>query len=181
MSGVLTQLWAVSPDGGLSSLKDLVTGSEGRYAFNVNDGIYEIWFYKTGYYELVEGDIEVSGQDLELNVMMDPWPQGVYGIVTDENDDPMPGIVVRLANDYYDFQNVTDQEGRFEIRAYIPGDYTLSAFADGHRPYNRDVTIDENEVIEVDVQMARSYVPDPILRIIYMILTMIGAIGDQTY
>jgi hypothetical protein len=160
--------------GSYDYLDDFSTGLDGKYSFDVNDGSYIINFGSYGYYSYQSENIKVSGEDRQLNVDLDPFQLGIYGQVTDENGNPMEGVSVQIDNDYYSAYVTTEIDGKYVLKVPLTGDYTISAFANGHRPFSQDVTIVEGDMKEIDIQMQKSYIPDPILRILYLILSMLG-------
>ena len=169
-------IYNIMSDGSISYYHGFRTGADGKYSFGVNDGTYALNFYTNGYDQYTQEKVVISGEDYQLDVKMDPFQQGIYGHVTNENGDPIEGIGVRLDNDYYVAYNVTDKEGNFKITIPEPGDYTVSAYASGHRPFSQKVTIGEGEMQQIDIQLEKAYLPDPIVRIIYVILSILGII-----
>jgi hypothetical protein len=107
---------------------------------------------------------------------LDPFQQGVYGVVTDENGDPLEGASVSLSNDNGRYNGETDAEGKYMIRTGAPGDFTIDVYANGHRPYSQEITIDDDVLEEVNIQLQKAYLPDPIVRLIYRILELLGII-----
>jgi hypothetical protein len=167
-------LYIMMSDGSISFYNGLWTGADGKYSINVNDGTYTLDFYKNGYEVYMQEKIVISGQDYQLDVALNPFQQGIYGVVTNENGSPMAGISVRLDNDYHSGYNITDKDGKFKITVPEPGDYKVSAYASGHRPFSQDVTLTEGEMENIDIELQKAYLPDPIVRLIYRILWILG-------
>jgi 5-hydroxyisourate hydrolase-like protein (transthyretin family) len=174
LDGVAINVYSVDDRGYMYNVKNSGTGSNGMYAIDIEDGTYAIEFFKNGYSAVIKEDIVVEGEDLKLDIAMVKFTQGVTGVVTNENGNPMEGIGVSLQSNMGRYYDQTDEDGNYEIFVSEPGFYTLEAYASGHRPFSQDITIDEGEVQDIDIELQKAYLPDPIVRLIYRILSILG-------
>ena len=156
-----------------------ITGIDGNYSFEAYEGEFVVYTSKEGYdailYEITVG----SGERYQLDIELVEWARGVFGKVTDQEGNPMAGVAVALETDNrnsIEFTTTTDENGEYEIRVPRQGQYTLKAFEDGYRPYNEDVRIPPDEMVEHDIEMTKARLPDPLLRILYAILALLGII-----
>lgn len=156
--------------------KGMSTGIDGKYSLDVNDGTYTMEFWISGYDTVVKDSVVVDGKDVQLDVTLEKFTQGVTGVVTDENGNPMEGIGVSLQSNMGYFYDETDEDGNYEIYVSDPGFYTLEAYASGHRPFSQDITIDEGKVQNIDIELQKAYLPDPFVRLIYRILSILGIV-----
>ena len=155
-----------------------ITDEDGTYFFEVYEGNYSIAAEKEGYEDVWSSDpfFVRSGDEYQHDIRMKEWNQGVYGIVTDENGDPMSGLVVTVESDYYRGRNVTDDEGYYEIDIPYTGEYTLKAHEDGYLPYVESIRVNYNQMTEHNIEMVESQLPSPVLKIIYIILSLIAGL-----
>jgi protocatechuate 3,4-dioxygenase beta subunit len=161
-----------------SFVQTTTTGADGKYSFNLYEGTFQIEVGKEGYDRYFSFYISLeSGEQLEFNVELVQWARGVFGTVHDEDGDPFPGVTVSLESDNRnsnEFTTTTDENGEYEIRVPRGGDYTLKAFMDGYRPYNEDIEVPQDSMVEQDIEMNKALLPDPLLRILYLILSLLG-------
>jgi len=166
-------------DGGYHSFVQYTnTGDDGKYSFEVYEGTFQIYVSKEGYDYHISLDISVgAGDEVEYNVELAEWARGVFGVVYDENGDPFPGVTVSLETSgrrSWEFSTETDENGEYEIRVSRGGEFTLKAFMDGYRPYNQNIEVPGDSMVEQDIDMVKALLPDPLLRILYLILTILG-------
>ncbi len=161
-----------------SFVQTITTGADGKYSFDLYEGTFQLEVGKEGYDRYFSYYISLeSGEQLEYNVELVQWARGVFGTVHDEDGDPFPGVTVSLESDNRnsnEFTTTTDENGEYEIRVPRGGDYTLKAFIDGYRPYNEDIEVPQDSMVEQDIEMNRALLPDPLLRILYLILSLLG-------
>lgn len=70
----------------------------------------------------VSFDVDADHAFLPLLVHGLPGIQSIEGTITDENNNPIPGVVVTDGNGH---DAVTDQNGNYTIASLIPGTYTI--------------------------------------------------------
>jgi protocatechuate 3,4-dioxygenase beta subunit len=181
LSDAFVRLWEIITyeDGeSYSFVTSIVTSDDGKFSFDVEEGTFQVEVMKEGYDRHVSYYISVrSGEELEYNVELDQWARGVFGTVFDENGDPFPDVTVSLETDgrnSIEFTTTTDENGEYEIRVPRGGDYTLKAFMDGYRPYSQDMNLPQDSMAEQDIEMTKALLPDPLLRILYLILSILG-------
>ena len=76
----------------------------------------------------------------------------IYGSVTDATDSPLRNAIVSLTgtgNDYYSDTN-TDADGFYIFEELEAGDYELVAEKDGYQYASTEISLDEDEVYEVE-------------------------------
>ena len=155
----------------------LITDVDGKYSFEVFKGNFSISARKEEYYGYSSEDFFVDeGEEYQLDIELEPWDQGVFGKVTDEEGNPISDLVVTLENDWIRANDVTDENGEYEIITPWAGEYTLKAHEDGYRPYVENIDIGEGEMEEVDIEMVESQLPSPILTIVYMIMSLLAGL-----
>jgi 5-hydroxyisourate hydrolase-like protein (transthyretin family) len=164
---------------GYQWVSDFQTKDDGTYSFEVYEGSFVVSAGKEGYDQYVSDTIVlVSGDSVELNIGLSEWTRGVTGTVYDENGDPLEGVAITLEGGNGrragEFTATTDENGFYEIRVPWGGQYTLKAFYDGYRPYNEDVQVPQDDMLEQDIDMQKAILPGPLLQIVYFILSLIG-------
>jgi hypothetical protein len=161
----------------INRINSTISDNDGSYSFDISEGNYSLDVYKEGYNsESTRPFFVESGENFEKNIELDKWSQGVFGIVTNRDGEPMADITVSLEGDRMRGNDVTDENGYYKIRVIKGGQFTLKAHEDGYRPYIMPLNIHEDEMKEVDISMVESHLPSPILRIVYLILSLLGGI-----
>ncbi|MGQ9579304.1 MAG: carboxypeptidase regulatory-like domain-containing protein, partial [Candidatus Aminicenantales bacterium] len=88
-----------------------------------------------------------------------PAPSGkIYGTVTDENGNPLPGVSVEATSPSLvgKAATVTDASGVYRLFALTPGTYRVSFTLQGFKPLVREgiiITIDQTLKLDVTLQM----------------------------
>ncbi len=155
----------------------LITDVDGKYSFEVYKGNFSISAQKEEYSRYWSDPFFVDeGEEYQLDIELEPWDQGVFGKVTDEEGNPISDLVVTLENDWIRSNDVTDENGEYEIITPWAGEYTLKAHEDGYRPFVENIDIGEGEMEEVDIEMVESQLPSPILTIVYMIMSLLAGL-----
>lgn len=155
----------------------MVTSEEGTYSFEAYRGDFEVRANMEEYYTYWSEPFFVDeGERYQLDIEMYPWNTGVNGVVKDEQGNPMSDIVVTLENDWLRTNDVTDENGEYEIIIPRGGEFTLKAHEDGYRPYVETITIQDGEMEEVNIEMVESQLPSPVLKIIYIILSLLAGL-----
>ena len=78
----------------------------------------------------------------------------IEGTVTDNNQQPVPGINVALEGTRYG--SATDAEGQYIIPAIPAGNYTLVATGIGFKTEKREITINGSGTLRYDFQLSPS-------------------------
>jgi iron complex outermembrane receptor protein len=79
----------------------------------------------------------------------------VKGLVKDSSGGSIPGAVVRVVNEAgATVEAVTDGEGAFAAASLAAGAYRVEASLDGFEPAVRRVTLDANQVLDVDLTLS---------------------------
>ncbi len=96
----------------------------------------------------------IESLNIEENIVYieDGGIPDIHVLVTDENDDPMSGVTVRIVNtqvshpDGKDFDVVTDSKGRATLKGWTLEDYPMgtitlkiSAYKSGYTTYTEEV------------------------------------------
>ena len=147
----------------------------GEFRFEVEPGYYKLYPYVSKHYATYESEVFqlLDGDEKEMNIPMKKLPQGVHGTVTYADGTPIPDVQVSIENDEWRTGAVTDENGEYDIRA-PPGSYEIHANLNGYRPYDEDVVIEENEMVEHDIQLEEAVVIGFITQLIRTIMNMIG-------
>jgi len=149
----------VSVSGGLGA-GTATTDNNGRYSIQVFNGSYTVGVSKSGYTAPPERSVTVSGSDVSgVDFMF--GPPYVSGIVTDQNDNPISGVVIS----FYDSgstkaaETQTDSAGKYSQQVN-PGTYTLEATSkkgtpdeeiiEPNREINNPVTVKDKDITGVD-------------------------------
>jgi PDZ domain/Carboxypeptidase regulatory-like domain len=114
------------------------TDDGGRYSVSLLAGDHEV---RAGNGERSVGRVTVrAGETTELNLTLDEErkaPLAITGVVLDESGKPAPGVAVSLRHGTGaigfdgDSSETTDDGGRFELRTYRDGLFTVSAHGGG--------------------------------------------------
>ncbi len=148
----------------------------GTYVFHIKPGNYSL-LVSVSNYEAYLSDVffVADGEDREMNIPLRLIPQGIKGVVQNEDGDPIEGASVVIENDHGSYHDATDENGEYEIRA-PRGRYDLSVRAGEYRPYKDDVRIPEDEVIVKDVTLKEARALNLLQRIIRQIWALIGGL-----
>ena len=116
----------------------------------------EYRFEITGYIaETAESDTISATATPEAPVVPDPEPEDgeIVGEVTDaDSGDPLEGAEVTLSGDA-DMTASTDGDGTYGFGALEPGDYTVTANADGFEPAEGTAEIVDGDTVTVDLTL----------------------------
>ncbi len=110
-------------------------------------GTYDVLVKKPGYEPATAQAVLVNGEVTILNVELTPLtPISVSGLVVDEDtNDPVPNAIVSIANDDFNYDILTDDNGLFNIAAFFEGDYDIYAGKWGYNTSGTDsMAIDAN-------------------------------------
>ena len=152
----------------------LVTEKDGKYQKDVVPGNFSLRVTKNNYQRYDVELFEVSeGEKKKMDVPLEEIKNGIRGVVTDENGDPLELVEIVVQNNQVYINHITDQDGRYDIRI-PPGQYEISARKAPYRPYNEDVQIEKDEIKEHDIEMKRSPVLGFIERILMFIWNLLG-------
>lgn len=179
ISEVVVNVWEhfEDEDSWPQHVSQIVTGEDGKFSFEIYEGEFSLDARRDGYDRLGTDPFYLkSGEEYEINLEMDQWNQGVEGKVTDEEGEPMVGIVVSIEAKRYRLATETDENGDYVLNVPFEGTFTLSAQEDGYRPFVEEIEISEGDMEEVDIEMVESQLPAPILQLLYIILSLIGGI-----
>jgi large repetitive protein len=151
----------------------------GYYTIFADPGDYKISVQIRGYkiYESEEFEL-IEGQELEMNISLDPIKTGIYGMVANEDGGAIPDAYIRLYQEDrggYFGSAFTDDEGNYEIRA-PPGEYIIEVSADEHFDYDDTVTLPEENMMEYNVEMSEISVTGVLKYIYEFIMEIVGGI-----
>ncbi|MDR7857931.1 carboxypeptidase regulatory-like domain-containing protein, partial [Tissierella sp.] len=139
---------------GRSVKNDPVTGS---YSMRMPMGDYTLRAEAYGFYS-EEATVTVA-EDLTTKVtfVLEPKPQGsIMGRVIDRYyGNPASNAVIRLVEDSKVAAVVADADGYFTIPNVLVGTYTLKVIADGFDPGEFTVTVNPEEVTQVELGLKR--------------------------
>ena len=134
--------------------KTVFTDSDGNYSFDsgnkIADGAYTATVSKEGY---ADGKLNITvdgaaleGQDAALSRL-----PTVSGTVTGEGGAPLKDALVELGGR----QAVTGADGRYTIAGVAAGTYTLTISADGYISAERQITVAEDDLTGISVQLPK--------------------------
>lgn len=122
-------------------------------------GTYDVTYSKAGYIpETVSVDI-VNGEIVVVDVELSPLPSfSIGGTVVDEDtSDPIPFATVRIVNDDFDYNVLTDDAGSFVLNSFFEGEYDVIAGKWGHHTaYITAEQIDEGSA-DLTIEIAEGY------------------------
>jgi hypothetical protein len=174
LSDVHITLYEMVGPGVFNPRTESTTNSSGGFSFRLDNGTYRLEFDKEGYF-IRYHTWKVAGSGLHLTQTMQSFYQGIFGQVTDENGIPMPDVTISFENRDNKFYNTTDKDGNYEILVPYSDTYTLTAYADGCRPFIDRVTIPSYVKIGYDIQLHEATFP-LIYQFLYYILTLLGLV-----
>ncbi len=135
------------------------TDEQGKYTINdVPDGHRNINFYYEGYYDNYLETNVAEGETSHVNAQLSPFRFGsISGRVTNEDGEPMEGVMVRISQSwYYDsFQTTTytDSEGKY-ILDEIPDSFIIVQFYyKGYHEAIENTVVNEDETSNLDMQL----------------------------
>lgn len=106
----------------------------------------------------------LSGNFPQITFTVIPGGAGhIAGVVKNEEGTPLDGVSVSLDTRR---TTQTDQDGAFEFRTLLPGDYQLSFSRHAYLNHSVEVSVDEYEELELDItmtEMPRSVVSGSII------------------
>jgi outer membrane receptor protein involved in Fe transport len=81
---------------------------------------------------------------------------GVLGAITDGTGALIPGAAISVTNQATGVKSsvVSGQDGAFELRYLVPGDYVLEATLDGFRTERRTFQVRVAQLIRIDIQLS---------------------------
>ncbi|MFD1019107.1 S8 family serine peptidase [Thalassobacillus hwangdonensis] len=129
--------------------------ADGSYRIVHGAGDYTLQADAYGYYPSTE-DVQIPDDgNVEVNFQLEPIPQGeLTGTVTNEQTgEPIEGATLMVAEDAAVAPVETDENGNYSLTAY-EGDYTLMVMAPNYHSEELAVTIEANETVTQDVELA---------------------------
>ncbi|WIV12987.1 S8 family serine peptidase [Proteiniborus sp. MB09-C3] len=139
---------------GRSVKVDPVTG---KYNMRVPTGKYTLVAEAYGYYQVDASITVLENKTTTQSFMLQAKPRGsIVGRVKDRYyGDPAANAIIRVVEDPKVAPVVADENGYFEIRDILVGDYTLKVVADGFEPGEFSVTVNPDATTEVDLGLKR--------------------------
>ena len=133
---------------------DLMTG---KYSMNLPAGTYTLRAEAYGYYPQDEEVVVVEGETVTQSFLLQEKPKGaIAGRVVDRYwGDPAPFAEIRVVEDRKIPTVIADEEGYFTIPDVYVGTYTLSVTAENFYPGEFEVTVNPDEVTEVELGLKR--------------------------
>jgi hypothetical protein len=152
---------SVSMTGGNGYSKTTETDEEGYYEFtDLAAGDYTLTYEKDGYQTKTQQVSLEEGETLELEIIvMEQAEKGnISGYVTNIYGDPiesvklkLKGIITKTTKDAS-----TDADGFFEFADIEADDYMITATKKRYRSARKSITIEEGDVIEVEIEMRKT-------------------------
>ncbi|MFT5248220.1 MAG: choice-of-anchor B domain-containing protein, partial [Gammaproteobacteria bacterium] len=122
-------------------------------------GTYDVTYSKPGYTpETVSVDI-VNGEIVEVDVELTPLDSFSIGgtVIDEETSDPIPFATVRLVNEEFDYEVLTDDAGVFVLNTFFEGEYDVIAGKWGHHTaYITAEQINEGSA-DLNLEIAEGY------------------------
>lgn len=151
---------------------------DGTYLKNLTPGRYITIAWKGNYQEYMSQPYTLrDGDDIIRDIPLKKYPSGVQGYITDTDGNPVEGAFVSVdTNDQgWCGANYTDENGFYEIR--VPsGEYEYGVNADGYRPYEENIIIEQGVVHDKDVVLKNAPIMDATHKIILSIHSALGNI-----
>ena len=106
---------------------------------------------------LVERAYVPASDGYAITLTAEPFTAVITGIVRDQRGLPVPQATVQLFRDGYGLEATarTNELGVYRLTtARAGGDYTLQAYADGHRPVSQEIgSLDPQRINQVDITL----------------------------
>ncbi|MCK4756992.1 MAG: carboxypeptidase regulatory-like domain-containing protein, partial [Thermoplasmata archaeon] len=113
------------------------TGASGTFSQYVEDGLWNLTYYKDGYYYQEELSVQITGTDKNMGTIslekITPEPTvEVWGYVHEKDGGPIDGAKVSISTgDDKWITSKTDANGSYSMSAY-PGTFQIKAMKDGY-------------------------------------------------
>uniref|UniRef100_UPI00332F7169 carboxypeptidase regulatory-like domain-containing protein n=1 Tax=Proteiniborus sp. TaxID=2079015 RepID=UPI00332F7169 len=129
----------------------------GKFNIRVPMGDYTLRAEAYGYYPSEAEVAVVENETTRQSFMLEAKPRGtIVGTVEDRYyGDPAANALIRVVEDPKVAPVVADENGYFEIPDILVGTYTLKVVADGFEPGEFTVTVNADEVTEVELGLKR--------------------------
>ncbi|PID30144.1 MAG: hypothetical protein CSB55_00015 [Candidatus Cloacimonadota bacterium] len=131
------------------------TDNSGYYKFeNIIPGNYQMTFYLDGF-GTYEENAEVHAEESKtVNAELNPYYSEVSGTVIDSLTlFNLENVEIELKNSERSYQTATDENGYYEIKNIVKGDYKLSFYKENYRRDSLDVSIGFGNVNVIDYEL----------------------------
>jgi len=140
-----------SDKGGYSA----TTGVDGSYTIeNVSAGDYTLTASADGYKPSSRTATIYAGEATVADFLLQRAPGGtstVFGIVQDEEENPLRGVAVIIEGNNFSDNTETNEDGFFTFENVLSGNYTLTFEKEGYKTQTMDITIGEGEVKDLGI------------------------------
>ena len=136
------------------------TNNSGEYFTYLDGGEYSVKVSREGYFAYEIMVTIQAGEDYKLDIYLEPFNCKVFGYITNEEDEPIGGALVRISSEKYDDAFGTDDNGYYEFQcppSSEVGEYNLRVQADDHRPYQEQFWLDQGEELQIDVELQEQW------------------------
>ena len=129
--------------------------ADGSYAVETTQRGSLVLIGSASGYQPQVATLTLNGAPVSHDLVVLPTPGGLAGTVRGGAGEELPGALVVLTHQQGDVaaSATTGMDGDYRIGDLMPGDYTLSASASGHRPAAVPVTVSA-EIVRADIQLS---------------------------
>ena len=158
------------------------TDVNGYYEIDAEPGFYTVYSYSynADYLSYESEAFELSdGEEMELNIYLEPIQQWVFGLVVDEYGDPLKSAYVYIdkvpdgSDDRWYGSDYTGEDGLFNISA-PDGEYIIKCSCENYKPYEETIVIEKGTPLEYNVVM-ESVFPSPMYQLVKWIFALISS------
>lgn len=127
----------------------------GTFTVWLDDGLYDVRFDRPGYRTETRAGIEVvSGEVTGIDVTLAEAFASVEGTITDfPSGAPLSGVLATAVWHGGAASVMSGEDGRYELRAVVPGGVTVCFTAVGYRTAAEEITLGESESVVLNPQL----------------------------
>ncbi|MBE8477568.1 MFS transporter [Streptomyces sp. 3R004] len=142
-------------DGSGRQLARATSRADGSYAVKTTEHGSLVLIGSASGYQPQVATLTLNGAPVSHDLVVLPTPGGLAGTVRGGAGEELPGALVVLTHQQGDVaaSATTGMDGDYRIGDLMPGDYTLSASASGHRPAAVPVSVSA-EIVRADIQLS---------------------------
>jgi len=152
---------SISMTGANGYSKSTETDEDGYFEFtDLASGDYTLTYEKDGYQTKTQDISLEEGETLELEaIVMEQTERGsISGYVTNIYGDPIESVKLKLKGIRTKITKdaSTDADGFFEFTDLEADDYTITATKKRYRSARKSITIEDGDIIEVEIEMRKT-------------------------
>lgn len=151
ITGVMIEVRIVDLNG--NTITTTFTDLDGQYEVNnLTPGSYGVLASAPDFQTNSATVMLLPGETTVANVTLTPDPGAIIGTITDTGGNPLSNVLIRVVDDtgFLVGTVLTDSNGTYVFNGLAPGNYTVTAIADGFQSASTGAIVQSNETTIVD-------------------------------